>query len=202
MLVGITGRAQHGKDTIAAALTAVHDYEKYAFADQLKVLALLANPYVYVLDKEAPNLDWYVARRMVTAGFWSLRNLVEEYGWEKAKTIQDVRRYLQELGTGVRNVIGADAWVRALEEKMLADGWPHNSVVSDVRFPNEEEWVHRHNGILIRVTRPDFDSGVSPDHESETHVPHLKADIDLVNSGSIQELQYKALTAIDLAVSL
>src|SRR4029078_7627989 len=81
-----------------------------------------------------------------------LRELVETMGWEEAKKLPEVRRFLQELGMGVRKVIGENAWVGALEKLWVEDGCP-DAVITDVRFDNECAWVHRQMGVVLRVTR-------------------------------------------------
>jgi hypothetical protein len=156
-IIGITGYAQHGKDSLAAGLGLV-GYERMAFADELKAMALDINPIV--------GYDEY-----------HLADLLEDVGWEDAKRWPEVRRFLQELGTRAREHIGPDVWVRALERKWLATGVT-NMVIPDVRFPNEADWVHRHGGYMVRIHRPDFDNGVGTDHPSEANVPALPVDFE------------------------
>ena len=179
MLVGLTGRAQHGKDTTGERFVE-RGFKRYGFADQLKALALYINPIVQdYADAEGPTFH--------------LRTIVESSGWEAAKKLPEVRRFLQELGTGVRDHIGQDAWVRALELKWLGDLSP-NAVITDVRFPNEAAFITRNNGILIGINRPDFESGVDPKHESERYVPALIRDARyvLLNDGDETDLRVKA----------
>lgn len=183
-LIAITGRAQHGKDTIGQRLVD-HGFARFAFADQLKDLALYINPIV------SGDIRDFDEERMAA--------LVSRVGWEEAKKNPEVRRFLQELGTGVRDIIGEDAWVNALEKLWLASG-RENVVITDVRFPNEARWVHRHGGQLWRVTRMvnggekmlPFDNGVDPNHASEVHVPTLLADHELLNCSDLMFLQAQA----------
>jgi hypothetical protein len=102
-IIGITGHAQHGTDTMGARLVEAHGFTRVAFADALRALAEYLNPYV-LPDPQLPNR--YAA-------------LVADRGYEVAKGIGDVRRVLQDLGTGVRDIIGADAWVNALEGRIV-----------------------------------------------------------------------------------
>ena len=46
MIVGITGYAQHGKDTAAQVLVTEFGFVRVGFADALKELALAVNPIV------------------------------------------------------------------------------------------------------------------------------------------------------------
>jgi hypothetical protein len=158
MLVGVTGYAQHGKDTVASLLVSEYGYVRVAFADALKELAYAMNPSI--------------------PGIGRLQSIVDEQGWEGAKTYPEVRRILQVLGTAARDILGDDVWLRAAEKKMLSARAP--VVISDVRFPNEAEFLRRHGGELWRVLRlnpdgTDYDNGVGTEHPSEQYVGSLEA---------------------------
>jgi hypothetical protein len=162
-LIGVTGHAQHGKDTVGKRLVEQWGYQKFAFADRLKSMALVLNPVI-------ANLP-----------FLRLADIVERDGWEEAKRWTEVRRFLQVLGTeGVREHLGEDAWVNALDLAIARAGDPTNVVITDVRFPNEAKYIHEMNGTLIRVVRRNEDgspfiNGVM-DHPSERYVDRLPAD--------------------------
>ena len=47
MLIGVTGLAQHGKDTIGNRLVKAHGFRRMGFANVLKELALRVNPIVH-----------------------------------------------------------------------------------------------------------------------------------------------------------
>lgn len=163
-IIGITGYAQHGKDSLAAGLGLV-GYERLGFADELKDMALDIDPLV-----DCPECcgSWDLAR---------LSTIVGVEGWEEAKKAAEVRRFLQKLGTQARNHIGPDVWVQALERRWLESGWT-NIVIPDVRFPNEAAWVHKNGGVMVRIARPDFDNGVGTDHPSEASVEDLPVDFE------------------------
>lgn len=172
MLVGITGRAQHGKDTVAQVLVQYFGFVRVGFADALKELAYATNPYI--------------------PGIATLQTVVDEMGWEEAKRYPEVRRFLQVLGTKARDILGSDVWIDAAERKMIAAA-PNPVVFSDVRFPNEADFIHRWHGVLLRVTRPGFDNGVDPLHPSELFVPDLPAAADIINDGTVEELRGQAM---------
>ena len=166
MLIGLTGYAQHGKDTVANILVDVYGYTKLSFAEPLRQLALRLNPYVL---KDWPGIAWRYS------------DLLEHAGYELAKTEwPEVRRILQELGTGVRDILGEDVWVQAAEKAMLSV--PGKVVFTDVRVPNEAAFIRRHSGELWRVQRTDwdgspFDNGVGTTHPSERYIstlPHTR----------------------------
>jgi hypothetical protein len=196
MIIGITGRAQHGKDSVGKRLVDEYGFTRFAFADALKSMALTLNPLI-----DGDLFDEAPAR---------LADIVELFGWEKAKEYPDARRFLQVLGTeAVRDHLGEDAWVMALLKKIneaflwtfAPDGVSStpdgNIVITDVRFPNEAEAVKDWGGYLWRVKRIDhgmfegdsrpFDNGVDPNHPSEAFVDHLKVDAELV-AGNLVDL--------------
>ena len=176
MLIGVTGYAQAGKDTVADYLVEEYGFTKFAFADALRNLALTLNPWVVDHDWQSYVDESPEPRRLA----W----LVNELGWDGAKQNPEVRRFLQVLGTeGVRDHLGKDSWVNALDLVWMQSG-AKNVVISDVRFPNEAEYVHRNNGILCRVARFNedgtaFDNGIGTEHPSERFVASLSVDESL-----------------------
>lgn len=170
MIVGVTGFAQNGKDTVGGVLTGSWGYRRRSFADQLKDMAVKLNPIVqprYALD------TWQA----------QLAPLVEHFGWEEAKKVPEVRRILIELGMQVRHIIGNDAWVHALGRLMDEEDPFQPYVITDVRFPNEEQFITKNGGVIIRVTKlgPDGKAVtvVDPTVDSERHVPYLHAHFDI-----------------------
>lgn len=192
MLVGLAGYASSGKD--AAAQCLVHrGWRQDAFAATLKEMALDSDPCIYLRTNE----------------LWSLNGLVSGLGWDEAKKHQDVRRYLQNLGTATRKHLGGDVWIRALHQRCLGAGWPP-TVVTDVRFPNEAHWLletgrtgsslspgtplkHR-PPALIWISRP----GVGPvnDHPSDQGLVRPLCTHEIDNNGTPEELWRKVLEVV------
>lgn len=184
MRIGVTGYAQHGKDTVASVLVSEYGFKRLAFADALKELALKVDPIVrnpYLPAAEA-RLSWTVAK----------------FGWEEAKSLEEVRRLLQELGTGAREILGDDIWTRIIARKMRSTYDP--VVISDVRFPNEAEMIHWHGGEIWRVIRitpegASYDNGIGIDHPSEAQIADIDFDKILVahDVPSLQESVRKTM---------
>jgi len=186
MLIGLAGFKRSGKDSTANILAAEFGFEtRVAFADALRELAYGADPYIYVGDAPAV-LDTLDGTEFSGQTYVRYADLIEELGYEAAKEAEDFRLFLQHLGTqGVRQVFGAEAFVAALDVKLheVATWNPgaiiaSNVVVTDVRFPNEAQYIHDRGGEVWRITRPGF--GGSDTHESERHIPTLDADLDIV----------------------
>jgi len=175
-IVGIAGYAQHGKDSLGDMLVEKHGYKKVAFAAALKQMALVLDPWIV---DGAVSMSGHGA-------VYRLSQLVGEGGWEDAKKLPEVRRFLQVLGTeAVRDILGTDSWLRALWNTMAIDP-EQKYVITDVRFPNEADFVHtRCDGMVFRVSRVDeegkpFDNGIGKDHPSELHIADLDVDADIV----------------------
>jgi hypothetical protein len=193
-LIGLTGHMQAGKDSIGKILVEEHGFQRFAFADQLKSMALALNPLV-------PCEEWVFQSKYV-----GLAAYVREWGWERAKGNPEVRRFLQVLGTeGVREHIGEDAWVQALETKLDAAGWEvfegqhedFDVVVTDARFPNEADWVHELGGQVWRVVRPGH---AGDGHASEALVDGLPADFEIANDGTLEQLAVRVGKLLGVAL--
>lgn len=161
----MAGYAGSGKDTGATGLIA-DGYQRMAFADGVRELALAVDPLIL------PGVR--------------LSAIVAQRGWDGAKALADVRTLLQNVGKGVRDTVGPQAWVEAMDQRWSRAGRP-DVVITDVRYPNEAAWIQRWGGMVIRVDRP----GIGPvnGHESETLVDAIAANRAVVNSGTPEELQ-------------
>jgi hypothetical protein len=178
-IVGLVGPKRSGKSTAADVLVRERGFVSIGFADALKDLALRVNPYIHEPPYETRPLD----------------QIVEWRGWEEAKTLPSVRRFLQELGTGVRDIdpdFWIDAWCTASNDH-LARMRP--VVVPDVRFANEADHIRNRGGLLIRITRPGLDS--SDTHVSETEQLGIECDVEITNNGTAQQLGDYTIGMVD-----
>jgi hypothetical protein len=164
MIIGLSGYARSGKDTVANFLVEEHGFKRLAFADTIREFLLKINPIAFD--------DMRVAE------------LVQIYGWDVAKSKDEVRRLLQDIGVAARNMFGSDFWV----EQAFAKADPTvNYVVSDVRFPNEADYIKDLAGSVWRINR----WGVAPinKHESEVAMDMYDFDVVLDNDGTIKKLE-------------
>jgi hypothetical protein len=125
IIIGVSGYARSGKDTVGQILVASHQFHRHAFADKLKQLAIRIDDHV--ADAVAGN------------------------GWEDAKSDPYVRGLLQRLGVAARETIADDVWVTALFANL--DLSPRH-VITDVRFINEADAIRKAGGYVWRVNRP------------------------------------------------
>jgi hypothetical protein len=164
MIVGLSGYARSGKDTVAELLCLNYDYKRVSFADPMREA-------LYVLS---PRIDSIVR----------LSEYVDDYGWDTAKQNPEVRRLLQVFGTEIgRKQFGTDFWV-----DMALKDLDSNSlvVISDVRFPNEAEAIKKLGGSIWRINRHNH-SAVNG-HLSEHAMDNYMFNHVIYNDGTLDDL--------------
>lgn len=189
MVIGLTGYARSGKNSVADVLVKEYGFTQMAFADALREMAAGINPLIATQTE----MDDEPGQPLYYNDFVALR------GYEGAKKHPEVRRFLQRLGTeGVRDVLGPDVWIDAVRAKLKAmfypnklamqSGRPH-VVLTDVRFPNEYKFV-ADIGEVWRTVRTGEGEGTKPanDHPSETNADTLSPSRTVV-AGNLEELQ-------------
>jgi hypothetical protein len=165
MIIGLTGYAQSGKDTVASILVENYGYQRVAFADPIRDLLYATNP-------------------MLKEGY-RVKGLVDVYGWDRVKVdYPEARRLLQDLGVGARKTFGDMFWVKQALRQVNPEG---NYVITDVRYPNEAKAIREYGSSQIwRVRRLGIDPVNS--HESESAMDGEKVDQIFVNNGTIDDL--------------
>jgi cytidylate kinase len=166
MIIGLTGYAQSGKDTVASILVEKYGFKRVAFADKIRDFLYGINPMV------ACSPTGY------------LQDLVNLVGWDKAKQEPQVRRLLQDLGVSARELLAEDVWVSSALKNVAAED---RIVVTDVRFENEAAQVKLLNGQLWRVKRLGF--GPVNNHVSESELDGYPVDQIFVNNGTVEDLE-------------
>lgn len=212
MIIGITGKAQNGKDTIGDILHDRYGFEKHAFAASLKAAAYALNPLVFIPDRLRltilnPFLIEGSGRMYVNSDgsefsgtddeagvICNFKTVVDVLGWEKAKTIDGVRICLQRFGTEVgREIFGENFWVD-MAMKPVYKNAEASHVFTDVRFNNEAQAIREVFGIVIEVVRPNSVS--VPVHVSENGISQSLINHQVINDGTISDLEEKILRII------
>lgn len=193
MILGIVGFAGSGKGTAGDVLVSKFGFQKVAFADNLKdaVASIFGWPR-HLLEGDT---DESRAFREKADTFWS------------AKFRREItpRWALQFFGTeACRDVLGNNIWIDSLERKI--DGM-ENVVITDVRFPNEIDFIKRKGGFVVRVIRgPDpewydtaYDHNISEKFEMYKRYPDIHLSewawigqhfhYHLYNDGSKEQLE-------------
>lgn len=169
VVVGLLGKSGAGKDTVAARLVEKHGFTRVAFADPLKAAALQINPII---------TDGHHFARLAT--------MVDVSGWDEAKKIYEVRRFLQNLAESMR-ALDEDIWLNAGMDKISYIDGP--VVVTDVRYVNEALGIHSPDNYLARVVRPGAGlEGAAAQHVSEKALDGYDVDLTIVNDRTIGAL--------------
>jgi hypothetical protein len=171
ILIGLTGKAGSGKDTVADALVEHHGFVKMSFAEPIK--------------------DAVAALLNVSPRKW------EDRKWKETPVASlglSPRRLAQTLGTEWgREVNGTDFWVLLLEARLKDAG--DRVVISDVRFDNEARWVNDKGGYLLQIERNAVQAIES--HSSEDGVSYALIDYLMFNDTDRDTFIREALDLIE-----
>jgi hypothetical protein len=166
-LFGILGNKRHGKDTISDYLCKNYGFQKDAFAKPLKdvcqILFGFSNEQLYGNLKETTDPFWKISPRqsMQFIGTDLIRNQFHQLIPE----------------------IGDNFWLKSLESRIKSQ----KTVVSDVRYQNEVDCIHKLGGKVIKVVRKDVPIDFS--HTSEALIPEIENyDFLIENNGSLEDL--------------
>ena len=178
-IVGLSGYARSGKDTVADALIE-KGWQRISFADKLRDFLYALNPIVDV---------------GVNNEFIRLQEVIDHFGWDGYKEtpyVSEIRPLLQRLGTEAgRNVLWDSIWIDAAFAGLDSAG---KYVIADARFPNEAEAVTSRGGKVIRIEREGNGPALLPDgsvHSSETSLDDWPFDAVLENNGTLEEFLEK-----------
>ena len=160
MLIGISGKAGAGKDTLGKYLCDEYRCLHYYFAKPLKegakVMFALTNDQI--ANKEVPIEPWGISPRKI----WQL------------------------LGTEVGRGIDPAIWIKNAE--MFIKSVPGRTVViTDVRFDNEATFIRNRGGVIINIVREQQDI-IENRHSSEGGLREDNIDLTIMNNGSIEDM--------------
>ena len=162
-MIGITGLARSGKDTIAKHLWTRYEFIRIALADPLKLAAQQA----FGLTQAQLGDE--------------LKDVVIPY-WGIAP-----RQMYQQVGDSFKEKFGEDFWVKRWRLSYNVFRNTDHVVVPDVRFDNEVNEIRSLNGVLIRVVRGSGLEGAAGQHKSEAGIT-LPVNYTIDNGGSVSDL--------------
>lgn len=187
MIIGISGKAGSGKDTVAQIIQFLNFQEDF--------------PEVHTTFRNRPYTFWNQEWRILKFAYAVkevaslLTNIpVEDFEKSEVKAMSlgkdwnymTVRDLLQKIGTdAIRDNVHENAWVNALMSQYReGDNW----IITDVRFFNEANAIKERGGVLVRLNRQS-DVLINANHPSETALDDYKGfDFCLDNTGTIDEL--------------
>lgn len=165
-VIGVSGKKRSGKDTFFQMLEKYSDRPVYrlAFADTLK-------NEIYERILKPDGLE---------------RSMLDDEA-----TKEQFRTLLQWWGTEYRRrIFRDDYWLVKLSEQL--ESYKEQDVIvviTDVRFPNEFEFIKSIGGLMVRVSRPGF-SNSADSHPSEIALDDEKNfDTFIDNNGTLEQFE-------------
>lgn len=162
-LIGIHGPLNGGKDTIGNYILAKHPdrFRRYAFAQPLK------NALQALFDFTPQQIEDRVLKEKVDE-FWGF----------------SPRYAIQRLGTEYgRAMMRDDVWIKRaeLEHKNNRESGI-GTVITDVRFENEAQWIRAQpNSMLIYIEVPGLVKDARYKHASEAGITMMPGDVHIIN---------------------
>ncbi len=148
-IIGIAGPARSGKDTLADSIISVLGFTGTEAKKASFANALKQECRQFVLD---------------TIGIDTFSENDED------KKI--IRPFLVTWGTHVRRKLNPNVWVESVEKELSED---FVTIVADLRYPNELEWIRNLGGYIIYVDRllPDGSKVIPANEEEAMNCPLL-----------------------------
>lgn len=171
-LIGITGKARAGKDTMAEYLQCEFGFVRLPFADPLKMAA----QNIFGLT-DAQTWDDEVKETKID--HWGM----------------SPREIFQKLGTeAVKGTFGSEVWIKRWMITYELIKGTDTVVVPDVRFDLEASVIRSRGGIIVEIRRGTGLEGETAQHVSEQGLT-LVPDFVIENFGTKKEL-YASLDAL------
>lgn len=194
ILIGLTGYARVGKDTVADYLVTEYGFTKLSMAAPLKRMLRTLDPYTAQQDGREP---------IRVSELWEALD-GDENAIKSSAYGPEYRRLLQKLGTDCIRSIDPDFWVKAMVQEIEESG-ADRIVIPDVRFPNEGELIWNpqrfslrkvsEKSRLFQVDR--LGVHYDPDgHESEQWVGKMGENGFIINSGSRLDYLHEAVDEV------
>lgn len=190
MIVGISGLARVGKDTLGRMLARELNkkmgdvYILMSYAHELKNRVQMDFDLSYDQlwgDSKEVEDKRYVKK---DGGYWTAREI------------------LQFFGTDCFRAVDNDFWVKKLFN-VIEDKEYENVIITDIRFPNEVDAVIEKDGLHIRILRNNCSEIHGSTHESETILSDdYKVDFLVENFGTLDDLVNTAKNIVGSLVAL
>jgi len=167
-IVGLVGRSGSGKDRFFSQVLAPLGYTRLSLADAVRVFSIVLFTRVYEgIDKDTPSLLRvfpYLYQEMFSMNKSPLSRTIQQYvGTELVKRKFDRDYWIKVL----------DPLVRERVERGI------KVAITDIRFPEEAEYVRKNGGLLIKITGSSRYTEEEPisDHDSEKFIDQIECHI-------------------------
>lgn len=188
-IIGITGKARAGKDTVADILEELSGgtVDREAFADRIKQIAAISLG---------------ICNGSEELGLSGIRRWADQFKSAETVVVLDPRNtviskvtgreFLQRLGAdAIRSILGESVLIDAISLDRDAD----LLLLTDVRTIAEAVMIREAGGEVWRVHRPGAGSN---GHRIERGIPDSLIDVEIDNSGSIADLWQAVRDELDI----
>lgn len=199
MIIGLAGKKQSGKNTVAKIIQKNHsDFILVSFGGKMKDALIKLDPYIYLEETFLSNMSkkhninymQLFARansRVMEGVFVKLSEALKYISLEDLKLATNVRELLQRFGTEVgRDMFGQDFWIKQLFYEIGYENH-FNVVITDVRFDNEAKAILDNGGIVINIVAKNSDD--EDTHISEKGVSDYLFNDTIHNDGTLDDLE-------------
>lgn len=177
LYIGVGGVARSGKNTYCDIAETIlknsgYDVKQYSFANALK-------KELESFLKDACGVDVWTNDTNIKA---------------------DIRELLVWYGTTWWRKRDPERWIRNVEKKINDDS-PQIVIVSDVRYPNEADWIHNNNGYIIHITSFEYNSS---GEKCILQPPNIVEQINdpVVKEKSDYQIEWQKLLTEDLTIDI
>lgn len=189
MIIGIIGKAGAGKDTVAEMIIEEYSISKTNVSDSKIKRPVSYRPFNIAKFADGLKRSCAAITGLQSDYFYDRSN----YGYVIYSLGITVRELMQKVGTGLRETVDKDIWVKTALMKCAQN---LNYVFTDVRFPNEVEAIRNLGGMIIHIIRNDYEDESLKSEESKNHISEtaldnypINANITVLNNGDLEDLR-------------
>jgi hypothetical protein len=146
-IIGIAGNARSGKDTVGKNFVKI-------LADQ----GIKAKTFSFA-DELKKSVDGFLKEQIGISAFT-----------EDNKEKEVIRPFLVFWGTDIMRKINNDIWVDKLQDNLHNN---HVSIITDLRFLNELEWIKKNKGLSVLVKRDGIEAANAYEEENNKQISEL-----------------------------
>jgi hypothetical protein len=185
LLIGVIGKKQSGKDTVANHLVTKYGFQKYSLADPMKIacrhIFLMSDEQLWGDQKEVIDMRYNTTPRKI----------LQVMGTELFQ--YDIYNHIPEMAGGVKP---RELWINRFKlwyskkidpNVAIKQRLSKHIVISDVRFPHEAKIIKELGGFLIKVFRPGENKKIDG-HPSEQEMDDIIFDHLVINDRALRDL--------------
>jgi hypothetical protein len=204
IIIGLTGLAGAGKDTVADTLCTHAGFTKIAFADALRLEVAgafnLGDQMAILTDRATKETPCNALRFSRCSEVRFVERMYDKHSGERpdfdydewSATPRSPRQVMQWWGTEYRRADEENYWTNRVAMRVLSAHPIQRWVITDCRFANEARAIRSMGGELWQVLRPNHAS-VEGGHASQNDGTYFKPEAVVLNGSTITGLMHTTL---------